>query len=111
MQGETINKYLLIFTFTVALIALIILLFIFLKDKFCQRKNHYSKHSYRQTIPPQQQNEFNEILHDTPNKILLRSDGAIPIDLPDLDYIDERSIHLVSPTIVVHSLKNSPVSL
>ncbi|VDN85110.1 unnamed protein product [Brugia pahangi] len=43
--------------------------------------------------------------------IHLVSDGAIPIDLPDLDYIDERSIHLVSPTIVIHSLKNSPVSL
>ncbi|MCP9264493.1 hypothetical protein DINM_022590 [Dirofilaria immitis] len=41
--------------------------------------------------------------------IIPTSDGAIPIDLPDIDYIDERSIHLVSPTIVVHSLKNSPV--
>ncbi|KAM3716618.1 Diuretic hormone receptor [Dirofilaria immitis] len=105
MQEATINKYLLIFTLTVALIALAILLFIFLKDKFCPQKNIYAKHS------PLQQNELSEISHDTPNKILLRSDGAIPIDLPDIDYIDERSIHLVSPTIVVHSLKNSPVSL
>lgn len=71
MQGETINKYLLIFTFTVALIALVILLFIFLKDKFCSRKNLYAKHSYLQTVS--QQNELSEILHDTPNKILLRS--------------------------------------
>ncbi|KAL3986124.1 hypothetical protein ACH3XW_41445 [Acanthocheilonema viteae] len=109
MRGETVNKYLLIFTFTAVSIALAILLFIFLKDKFCPRRNLYAKHSYHPAIS--KQNELTEILHDSPNKILLRSDGAIPIDLPDLDYIDERSIHLVSPTVIVHSLKNSPVSL
>uniref|UniRef100_A0A0R3S196 Intracellular growth attenuator family protein n=1 Tax=Elaeophora elaphi TaxID=1147741 RepID=A0A0R3S196_9BILA len=108
MKEETINKYLLIFTFTAALIALAILLFIFLKDKLCPRRNLYARHSDQAVS---QQNELTEILHDTPNKILLRSDGSIPVDLPDLDYIDERSVHLVSPTIVVHSLKNSPVAL
>ncbi|OZC07214.1 hypothetical protein X798_05792 [Onchocerca flexuosa] len=105
MQEETLNKYLIIFTLTVALIALAILLFMLLKNKFCPQKTIYMKHSNAQ------QNELKEISHDTPNKILLRSDGAIPIDLRDLDYIDERSINLVSPAIVVHSLKNSPVSL
>ncbi|EFO19001.1 hypothetical protein LOAG_09494 [Loa loa] len=110
MKEETINKYLLIFTLTVALIAFIILLIIILKGKFFPRKNRYSKRSYRQTIRTEP-NELTEMLYDTPNNILLRSDGVIPIDLPDLDYIDERSIHLVSPTIVVNSLKNSSVCL
>lgn len=72
MQREAVNKYLLIFTFTVASIALLLLIFMFLKDKVCPRKSIYSKQSYLQTVPLQK-NEVNEILHDSPDKVLLRS--------------------------------------
>lgn len=71
MESDNVNKYLITFTFTGASIALIILISMILKHKFCLRKVPHSKHSHRRAVP-QHQNEFDEISHDTPNKVLIR---------------------------------------
>uniref|UniRef100_A0A915BE89 Uncharacterized protein n=2 Tax=Parascaris univalens TaxID=6257 RepID=A0A915BE89_PARUN len=99
-QRESIDTFLIIFTLVVALIALLLVIFVFFKGKLCPRRSIYASQSI--------------IANDTaanlsPSKVPLRSDEGHCVDLPELDYIDERSTHLISSTVIVNSLHNSPI--
>ncbi|KHN81726.1 hypothetical protein Tcan_07205 [Toxocara canis] len=99
-QRQSIDTFLVTFTIVVAFIALLLVVFVFLKDKLCPRRSIYASQSI--------------IANDTaanisPSKVPLRSDEGACVDVPDLDYIDERSIHLISSTVAVNSLHSSPV--
>ncbi|VDK47084.1 unnamed protein product [Anisakis simplex] len=103
---ERIDTFLIIFTIVVASIALLLVLFVFLKDKICPRRSIYAP---QPTLANDTAAAVATVRKISPMKQqpLRSEESECMVDVSDLDYIDERSIHLISSTVVVDSLHNN----
>ncbi|CAJ0588227.1 unnamed protein product [Cylicocyclus nassatus] len=96
MLTSELNHFLLILTAIVTCIALVLVLYIYCHYKcgFCRRKQKHSS-----TLP--------EV------RITMHNDAKRPlsVDSPDIDFIDSRNTNLVSSTVRVSSVHNTPHQL
>ncbi|KHJ90515.1 hypothetical protein OESDEN_09641 [Oesophagostomum dentatum] len=91
-----VNQILIILTVVVSCTALVLMLYIYCHYKcgFCRRQQKHST--------------------DLPEvRITMHNDSKTPlsVDCPDIDYIDSRNTNLVSSTVRVSSLHNTPHQL
>ncbi|VDN54806.1 unnamed protein product [Dracunculus medinensis] len=95
MEKETIDKFFLIFTAISAFIAFMLLILVLVKDKICPRKSIYV-------------NGISDSgAYDNSTSKCLRNGLSLTIDMNDLEYIDDRSEHLIASSIIVNSLQHS----
>ncbi|RCN46719.1 hypothetical protein ANCCAN_07257 [Ancylostoma caninum] len=96
MVPSELNQILIILTVVVASIALVLMLYIYCHYKcgFCHRQQKRST-------------ELPEV------RITMHNDAKTPlsVDCPDIDYIDSRSTNLISSTVRVSSVHNTPHQL
>ncbi|TKR60892.1 hypothetical protein L596_028074 [Steinernema carpocapsae] len=94
LRKHQFDFVLIVFSITVFLIALVLAILIWCKTKVCLNFRSGPRYVY----------------HEEPAR-LVKADGRhLSVQIPDLDYIDSRNTELISSTVKVDSLHNSPVS-
>lgn len=103
MERKTVDIILLLFTLVTVCIALLLLVIVLLKNKCCPQKSIYANTENFNRLPDPKQ------LSITP-KMPLRNGEAysFSLDLGDLEFIDEKSAHLIPSSITIDSLHNVP---
>uniref|UniRef100_A0A1I7YJY9 Uncharacterized protein n=1 Tax=Steinernema glaseri TaxID=37863 RepID=A0A1I7YJY9_9BILA len=94
LRRHEFDLILIIFSAIVFTIAAILATVIWCKSKVCLNFKTGPRYTY----------------HDEPPAQLVKADGRhLSVQIPDIDYIDSKTTNLVSSTIKIDSLHNSPV--
>ncbi|KAK0410576.1 hypothetical protein QR680_005204 [Steinernema hermaphroditum] len=93
LRKHQLDLILIVFSATVFCIAAVLAIVIWCKSKVCLNFKSGPRYVYREEAQQ-----------------IVRADGRhLSVQIPDLDFIDSKNTNLVSSTIKVDSLHNSPV--